>query len=87
MKIKDEKYNIMKLAVKDQVDSFGKAIVTIKYAENPTKLIWAIWNKAYTTIRCNTGKEYYKEYFDVYSDGVNDSHIETAMKKIFKEIL
>lgn len=96
MKIQGEKYNTMATAIKAVVDSFGKDKIRQSMQHNKVKAAWAVWSLAADDMRYTDSHPMFKHRqryashnptFDVYSDHVNDDHIETALFKILKDLL
>ena len=99
MKIKGAKYDTMATSVKAVVEARGGATVLKKLAGTvkDTVILWGLWEMANRSLRyddnhpgfANGHWERYvpqNQQFDVYSDDTNDSHIETAMRKICKDL-
>ncbi len=99
MKITGSKYEIMKAAVTAVVEKAGgPAAVKCAYADLTEKrLVWDLWHAASSNILYNDRHPKFalgmctRVYphipsFDLWSDGVNDAHIETALYKIWREL-
>lgn len=100
MKIAGIKFARMKGAVKAVVDNIGPSAVMKKRTANQwseSRLLWELWNAAQNNLIYNDGHPCFAnchwtrvyphcEGFNVYSDGINDAHIETALRKIAKEL-
>jgi hypothetical protein len=98
MKIQGEKYRIMAESLAAVIKSRGgpEKIRSLFPGEIPFAGYWALWNLAENQIKIPDShlafqrgiwkRIYpYQPGFDVYSEGVNDSHIQTAITKICKE--
>jgi len=96
MKIKGAKYEVMKSAMLAIIERYGrKAIAKHFEGRSDTWVFWALWSQASFDLRNSDthpafGKGRVRTVphnadFNIYSDGVNDNHIETALKKICNE--
>lgn len=98
MKIKQELYEKMKTAMELMINSFGGSQKINERFANKSRItkLWSIWNAAsFDLMYDDTHPAYrkkqrvvpYEEGFNVYNDDdINDSHIETALKKIGTEL-
>lgn len=94
MKIKGEKYNTMFAAVKAVIEFCGME----KFKNGVTTAdIWLVWHYAWNNIQYDDSHPFfisgrwtrvfpYNADFQLYSDGDNDDHIITALKRIFREL-
>jgi hypothetical protein len=99
MKITGSKFATMAAAVKAVVEYAGgpRAIMAAYDRYTEKRLIWDLWHAASHNILYDDAHPQFalgyctRVYphvpnFDIYSDGVYDSHIETALFKIWREI-
>jgi len=99
MKITGSKFETMKAAVLAVVTrAGGKAAVEAAYAAlTERRLIWDLWHAASANIMYDDSHPKfalgmctrvfpYTPDFDLWSDDVNDAHIETALFKIWREM-
>jgi hypothetical protein len=97
MKIQGQKYKKMKAAYTAVVNHIGIEVINKNWLKvhSETKIIWAIWWQANTNLTCDdTHPTFirqkrihpYDASFDMYSDGDNDNHIDTALKKISRDL-
>ena len=76
MKIQGDLYNHMKAAVASIVEANGVDKIKQVYADHSQqRMLWDLWHAGNRSI-----------VIDPYKAGMNDSHIETALKKIAKEL-
>lgn len=97
MKINDKIYKIMKDAISLVIDYVGKEKVKKAIEQRERFTMWEIWNRASDDLQDADSHPRFKRIkrivpytgFYVYSEdsSINDNHIETALKKIFKELL
>ncbi len=99
MKITGSKYDTMAAAVKAVVEyAGGPAKIKAAYAALTEKrLIWDLWHAASANILYDDAHPKFalgmcsrvyphNPNFDLWSEGVNDAHIETALYKIWREL-
>jgi hypothetical protein len=99
MKITGPKYDLMAAAIRGFVEAFGGvANVQRSCAKmNNRQFLWWVWNYASDSLLYDDSHPLFSRSgrtrvhphvpgFDVYADGVNDSHIETALKSIFSDV-
>lgn len=97
MKIQGKKYEVMKTAMTTLIEhlrSRGNLQKVLNAHESKTFLLWNLWgavsfqllnddnHPAFTRLHNLERIVPYNPEFDAYSDGVNDDHIETALKHI-----
>lgn len=92
MKIQGELFEIMFEAIQDGCKDCENEIKK-RFLENPIKTMWLVWPAvAFQLMNDDTHPAFIKGYkrtvkyrpgFNVYNYGVNDKHIESALKKIF----
>ena len=99
MKINGQKYETMKAAMWAVIDhAGGPEIIKDRYAKySPGRMLWDVWHQAEDNLRYADNHPSFvsgqwarivpqNPSFDVYSDDVNDRHIETTIKHIGKEL-
>jgi meiotically up-regulated gene 157 (Mug157) protein len=100
MKMDNEKYDEIKAGIAQIVDFHGKKQVQTVYADYPlTRMMFDLFNMlwfdkeyddthpAYVNGRKRVLPQTNPSWLnDLYKSGLNDSHIETALKKIAKEL-
>ncbi len=99
MRIKAQQYDTMRVALKAVVDHAGGAEAVRKQYATKTmgRLLWDLWHVAEDNLRYDDTHPGFANghwprvfphnpSFDLYANGVNDSHIETALRKIGKEL-
>lgn len=101
MKMSRERYNLLLASMRTVVDHFGPADVR-RYAKKHGKVrtMWGLLYKAIDQLGYHDNHPFFLngtwtrilpnvEGFNVYDDNgtsLNDSHIETALKSIFREL-
>jgi hypothetical protein len=99
MKIVGSKYETMKAAMRAVVEyAGGPAPVKAAYAKlSSGRMLWDLWHAASRNLlyddshpmfangRCSRVHPH-EPHFDLWSDDVNDRHIETALKHIGREL-
>ena len=96
MRINGQKLATMKAAMTAVLEYFGKAAVASRIANSDRTIIaWNAWNIASDHLRYNDThpailrrlRELVPQdpTFDAYSNGDNDSHIQTAILKILRD--
>lgn len=99
MKINQHDYVIMFHAVKAVVENAGgPQPIKDRYADKTVRrMLWDVWHAADNNLRYDDTHpgfakglwpRVHPQYpgFDLYANGLNDSHIETALHKIGKEL-
>jgi hypothetical protein len=99
MKIFGTKYEKMKAAMRAVIEfAGGPASVKAAYAKlSPARMLWDTWHSASRNLLYDDNHPAFKSgqwsrvhphdlHFDLWSDDVNDRHIETALKHLGKEL-
>lgn len=101
MKMSPERYAELKEGIRQMVDHHGKAPTEAEFkGKTLTRMMWAIFHAvlfdwqyedthpAYAAgkVRVLPHKDHNYLNGKLYGEGLNDSHIETALKKIAKEL-
>jgi hypothetical protein len=101
MKIVAAKYAKMLAGMRAVVDHLGGPAVVNDKAHtsgfSETRSLWDLWHIVSDNLKYDDSHPWFisgrwtrlipqDATFDVYSDGANDSHIETALKRIAKEL-
>lgn len=96
MKIQGQKYEKMKAAYTAVVNHIGLEVIKNWLKDHSeTLVIWSIWWKANTNLTLDDNHPTfvrqkrilpYDASFNMYSNGENDNHIKTALKKISREL-
>lgn len=97
MRIKGEKLRVMETAFAAVVKKIGKEALLTYFSSSSNRLmVWDIWRIAWRNLQYDDSHPLYQNgtwqrivppnlSFDLYSDGDNDTHIETALIHIAKK--
>jgi hypothetical protein len=98
-KIHGAKYATMLAGMRAVVEYYGgPAEILATYADgNVTRMLWSLWNRVDENLRYDDSHPAFQSghwqrilppnpSFDMYSDGDNDTHILTALKRIGREL-
>lgn len=97
IKMSDEKYQDMANGILKVIEKNGKEKIGEAYKEKPIRVIWEVFHEWHFQKKNDDNHPSFKqqpdrrvvEYtpgYDVYSGGLNDSHIQSALKSIFNQI-
>lgn len=104
MRVKPQKYEKIKNAIRAVADHYGPANVKADVGKEvngkpltPMGMMWALFTVADRNMRYDDTHPHFQSgrwvriiptdpSFDMYSDGDNDQHLATALKKIGKEL-
>lgn len=98
MKIQPAKYNVMLAAMRAVVEHFGLEKVKANFAgKSDAWIVWGIWRVAHNNLQYDDKHPFFMDgtwtrihphdpTFRLYEEGLHDSHIETALKRICREL-
>ncbi len=99
MKIKQPQFDTMMAAVKAAVEHAGgpQAVRKAYATKTVGRMLWDLWNTASDSLKYDDSHPFFvsgewsrvcpqQPAFDVYANGANDAHIETALRKIGKAL-
>lgn len=99
MRMTAKTYEIVRAAIRAVVENYGGPTAVRKaYANLSTeRMLWDTWNLASFDLRNDDDHPFYTSGkhkrvcayvpgFDVYREGLNDTHIATALRKIGREL-